>query len=63
MKTNSSALTSADPIRSFLQTLPKEAKILGAKCYHGLGKVSIYVCYCFDGKRINTSFSWEGGAL
>jgi hypothetical protein len=61
MKTNHPAPIGADPVGLFLKMLPLEAKILGAKCYHLPGKVSIFVCYCFNGKEVRTSFYLEGG--
>jgi hypothetical protein len=61
MKTNYPAPIGADPVGSFLATLPKEAKILGAKCYRSPDKSTIYLCYYFDSRKIQTSFTWEGG--
>jgi hypothetical protein len=49
MKTNSSALTSADPVGSFLQTLPRKANVLGFKGYSYPDKKSIAIMYSDNG--------------
>jgi len=55
-------LAGADPIGEFINALPKQASILGTKVHRSAKKSEIYVCYHCDGKKINASLSWKGGA-
>jgi hypothetical protein len=61
-KKQSSAPIGANPIRAFLKKLPKQAAVLGSKCHRTPTGETICVCYYWNGKTINQSFSWEGGA-
>ena len=53
----------ANPIMDFFGTLPREASLLGMKGHRTAGKTEIYVNYCYDGKNIYSTVSWEGGLL
>lgn len=63
MNKNQFAPTDADPIGSFVRTLPKEAKKPSVQNAIRAMERNLYLCYYFDGQRINVSYSWEGGAL
>jgi len=63
MTTKQFAPIGANPIGDFIKTLPTQALFLSSKAYYSAGREVIYLCYSYDGKRINTMFSWEGGVL
>ena len=54
--------TDAHPLDRFLQSLPKAALFIGAKCYSTPEKNAFYVGYTHEGELIFQSFIWEGGA-
>jgi hypothetical protein len=63
MKTKSSAPIGANPSWDFCKKLPKKAVVLGSKCHRTPMGETIYVCYSFKGKTVDTRFSWKGGML
>jgi hypothetical protein len=52
----------ADPLRDFLSTLPREATILGAKGYQSPDHSVTHLAYLLNGVVVKASFSTKGGA-
>ncbi|MDR0866586.1 MAG: hypothetical protein LBO74_16885 [Candidatus Symbiothrix sp.] len=63
MKTKQLAPIGADPVGSFIKSLPQESTVLATKCIRTASKAVIYITYFWEGEKVNTSFSWEGGPL
>jgi hypothetical protein len=61
METKQLAPIGADPIGSFLHSLPRKASVLGFKWHRSAGQSVIYLAYSFNGEIVNTSFSTKGG--
>jgi hypothetical protein len=51
----------ADPLKRFLNSLPKKALFLGSKCCCSSEKSVFYVAYRYKGSDIEQSFIWKGG--
>jgi len=63
VQATATAVIARDPVREFLDLLPKNVPVLGMKGHRTAEKSEIYVCYHYDGNDICASLSWEGGVL